>query len=1165
MTFPAAPINVIVQILINGSWCDISQYVYERNDILIKGRGRPNETTSVNPCDMTLTLNNLNGPFSPNNTASPFYPFILQNTQIRILINTQSASGLNYNGYRFWGEVRKWPPNWDLTGNDVWIDITASGILTRYIQGDNIGSPLRRFYTRKNDDTRPIAAWMCEELTGSNQFASAVGGSAMTWTGNPALSSDSSVKGVDPFPQFNGSVWTGNTGSYTKSGPVTFQRAGFYNWICPGAVTSVNAQAWGAGGGGGNGANGDSGGGGEWVGNTAMAVTPGATYLVIVGKGGDGGSGSNSVEIPGGDGGVSWFGGDSAVILAIGGGGGTGSGPGAGGTGGTGITLFNGGNGAVGAANGGGGGGGGSAGSTGAGGNGQPGSGTHGGASGAAGAGGGAVGGTGESTTQLAPGPVLQAIPGRAPGGGGGGGSWNGIFQPVRGPGSSGAPGKVTLNFTQTTVPNDIVIRFLVNVPKSGMPDGAVIIRGIVASGTLAKVEGYYSQGFNGGIGFRGYDGANTKIFDTSRAFFAVNGAGAFLVSLELRKSGSNVSCTTNVVQVATGTTQTTPAVTFAGTMGAINQIIANPNGNIQDTSCGSIVLQYAFEPFYPNVAIAAYGHNGEMAVDRFARLCSEEGVSVAIQADGYWTFGDGTTDGWTTTNASINPNFTYWSTVGTNSLLVNITTANAVYSTTSPLLPCVANQSVSVRADVNSLGFPGPFEIDITYYDSNKTVISTSTSPVGTSHVVNQQFQVTNLYNPIASGTNPNVAPANTAFVSVTIKSNSTTSPAGAEFAIDNVSLAVGGWMGPQLDRTFMELIQEVEDFDRGLIVEARDFFGIKYRTRASLQNQPIGLTLDYNNSDLAQIAQPVFDEQLVRNNVTITRTNGSTDIDTLTSGPLSIQQPPDGIGNYPYSDTVNCFADYQLNNLTDWILTVGTVNDYRFPSIIVDLARASVQNRPFLDIADGTFESGVSSWAVTQGTVAQSSVQKHSGSFSALCTVVGTPAQLTLRPIAADYIPISGGSAYQTTMWVFPVTGTSSFYAAIDWYDTNKVYMSTSKVTFTPTAGRWNQITVTDYAPTTAAFASYGPSLLSPAAGQQVYVDDAHLVYPSGQPFTATPTIDCGDRLQIANMPSWLPNPNTDQLISSFDEAINAFKWTITMSGVPEAPYSGSGFPTW
>jgi hypothetical protein len=68
----------------------------------------------------------------------------------------------------------------------------------------------------------------------------------------------------------------------------TFTASG--NWICPQGVTSVTVEAWGGGGRGGNSSGGSgaaSGGGGGAYAKKTITVTPGNTYSVMVGLGGD--------------------------------------------------------------------------------------------------------------------------------------------------------------------------------------------------------------------------------------------------------------------------------------------------------------------------------------------------------------------------------------------------------------------------------------------------------------------------------------------------------------------------------------------------------------------------------------------------------------------------------------------------------------------------------------------------------------------------------------------------------------------------------------------------------------------------------------------------------------------------------------------------------------
>src|ERR1019366_5515644 len=92
-------------------------------------------------------------------------------------------------------------------------------------------------------------------------------------------------------------------------------------WVCPAFVTRVDAECFGGGGSGasGNGAPSDAsgGGGGAYSKKLVIPVTPGNSYTVTVGLGGN----SVSVNKVGNDGSDSWFL-DATTVLAKGGKGG---------------------------------------------------------------------------------------------------------------------------------------------------------------------------------------------------------------------------------------------------------------------------------------------------------------------------------------------------------------------------------------------------------------------------------------------------------------------------------------------------------------------------------------------------------------------------------------------------------------------------------------------------------------------------------------------------------------------------------------------------------------------------------------------------------------------------------------------------------------------------
>jgi len=235
-TFPENPLAFIVELNLNGTWTDITDYVYERDPINITDIGRPNESSTIQAGQCTLTLNNRDGRFTPKNAAGAYYPYIQRNTQIRVHVNAASVTGVNYSGYRFFGEVSEWPPTADTTGTDQYLQITSSGIWRRLSRANtNIGSA----YTRYNRTLSNVAGyWTMEDGSGSLDFASGIlGQSVMAFTsGAPNLSSSGAFLGSDALPALNGSVLTGSIA--TASNP-TVNRFRFAMFVPSGGDTGV--------------------------------------------------------------------------------------------------------------------------------------------------------------------------------------------------------------------------------------------------------------------------------------------------------------------------------------------------------------------------------------------------------------------------------------------------------------------------------------------------------------------------------------------------------------------------------------------------------------------------------------------------------------------------------------------------------------------------------------------------------------------------------------------------------------------------------------------------------------------------------------------------------------------------------------------------------------
>ena len=156
---------------------------------------------------------------------------------------------------------------------------------------------------------------------------------------------------------------------------------------------------------------------------------------------------------------------------------------------------------------------------------------------------------------------------------------------------------------------------------------------------------------------------------------------------------------------------------------------------------------------------------------------------------------------------------------------------------------------------------------------------------------------------------------------------------------------------MGYQLPNPFLTLIQEALDTDTGIMYEARDQAELVLARRLTLYNQAPALTLDYGQHQLSGPLQPVDDDTYTRNDVTVTRVNGSSSRQTLASGRLSTQAPPNGVGDYPATPSLSLGTDAQCADQAGWRVHMGTVDEPRYPTISLNLRHPTfTSNLPLL-----------------------------------------------------------------------------------------------------------------------------------------------------------------------------------------------------------------------
>lgn len=154
---------------------------------------------------------------------------------------------------------------------------------------------------------------------------------------------------------------------------------------------------------------------------------------------------------------------------------------------------------------------------------------------------------------------------------------------------------------------------------------------------------------------------------------------------------------------------------------------------------------------------------------------------------------------------------------------------------------------------------------------------------------------------------------------------------------------------MGNQGKSNPLELMQEAETADDGMLYESMPNLGLGYRTRASLQNQDAQLTLNYAAFNLSEVPVPVEDDRYIQNKVTVT-VGAVSQTYALTVGNLSTIQPPTGVGEYGSEITLNLQNTGEALSQAAWRVHMGTVDEPRYPEISVNLAHSSFTTNPAL-----------------------------------------------------------------------------------------------------------------------------------------------------------------------------------------------------------------------
>lgn len=145
---------------------------------------------------------------------------------------------------------------------------------------------------------------------------------------------------------------------------------------------------------------------------------------------------------------------------------------------------------------------------------------------------------------------------------------------------------------------------------------------------------------------------------------------------------------------------------------------------------------------------------------------------------------------------------------------------------------------------------------------------------------------------------------------------------------------------MGSQPIDTLIGILREIENTDHGILTQSRQFFRIKYIDRGSLENQPVLTTFTYATHLMPGI-MPVDDDRLIVNRMEVSNRYGSGGFAEATTGSLGSGNPPNGVGLYSGSASINTSNDERSDDHANYLVYHGTYDEARFPNVYMNLAR--------------------------------------------------------------------------------------------------------------------------------------------------------------------------------------------------------------------------------
>lgn len=158
---------------------------------------------------------------------------------------------------------------------------------------------------------------------------------------------------------------------------------------------------------------------------------------------------------------------------------------------------------------------------------------------------------------------------------------------------------------------------------------------------------------------------------------------------------------------------------------------------------------------------------------------------------------------------------------------------------------------------------------------------------------------------------------------------------------------------VGVQPTEDIVQLFARCADADQGILFDGNGP-GLTYVAREAVENQPAAMTIDVGaNKQLYPEFAPKDDDERTVNKVKASKLYGSEYTYEATDGPAGTVS----IGTYDNGDIeVNIDDDDALQDFAGWVVNLGTVDGYQYPTVTFNVRSSPELARPLLQLRPGS-----------------------------------------------------------------------------------------------------------------------------------------------------------------------------------------------------------------